>query len=284
MLKITKNSILSEEHSQEGIQIHDIIKDGCFPGHLTDEVTIEDNVTFADILIMLATVADEVDFIFVGPLSGLSIFDFLEELEHGPKLEDSVFKVEGLIVNRICEIIKYSNDETELIENLDFFGIGTDDEKNYVEYQLHFSPISMFADRPIQLDNTYEIIQHVATSTYIKNIDGTLDPVFDKVSLLHTQKPFTLFEVLDILFHTIAMYGAPDERDELRDAIFGEDSEQTHITNDKDPKFLIQEEIKELEKRKDECDKKEDYEKSAKFRDRIEELTEKLKNIKDENS
>jgi protein-arginine kinase activator protein McsA len=77
------------------------------------------------------------------------------------------------------------------------------------------------------------------------------------------------------MLHEISKYGTPEERQETRVNIFGAEGEPEKNETQSESSVLSQ--IKELERLEKEAVEKEDYEKSAMYRDRIFELKEKLK-------
>lgn len=288
MLRITKDTILSEQYFEGQNEIHDIINDGCFINHLGEEISIDSDVTLVDLLNILENISEEVELVFGASLSGCDLFPFIEEANSEP-LKEKQYLVEQLIFGRICEIVVFANNTSELMEDYDFYGTGKeyllDDNKIETEidkeFALEFAPLNFYSHVPIKLDNTFEIVQHISTSTYIKEANGSIRQVYDRVTLLKTNKIFTLYEFLDTILFEISKYGTPEERNELRTNIFG-DVVLTPDKIDNQTEKSIQSQIKELEKLEKDAAKKEDYEKSANYRDRINELKEKL-NKKDAN-
>lgn len=276
MLRITKESIFSEQFLFEDIEMHDILEDGCFINHLSEEVQIDANVTLKDLLNMLEIVQDEVDIVFGSSLGGNTIEPFLDEV-NSKSVKDNNYSVECLKFGRICELITYQSGETELIEDFDFYGYGVDLEtKTPKEYVLEFAPLNFYGNVPIILDNSYEIWQNVPTNTYIKEINGSVRPVFNKILVLKTNKVFTLYDFLDTILFEISKYGTPEERNQTKVNIFGTDVVAPDKDNVNSEDNLLSH-IKELEKLEKEAVQKEDYEKSATYRDKITEIKEKLK-------
>lgn len=268
MLKITKDSIFCEHYVEDQLEVHDIIENGCFSNHLNDTVYIEEDVTLKNILEHLDRRCDDVEIMFSSALGGLPLEPFLEEMRFGEKSNKDL---KNLYFGRTCEIIEYADNNTELIENLELYSIDAD----LKEYALEFSPVSYYTDVPIILDDTYEIVKHIPTSTFIKELDGSLKRVYDKRVILKTTKTFTFYEFLHSVLYEITKYGTPEERQEIRVNVFGEGAEleKNEIISENG----IQNHIKELERLEKEAVEKEDYEKSATYRDRISELKEKIK-------
>ena len=278
MLRITKESIFCEHYIDDSIQTHDVIEDGCFPNHLQDEIYIEKDVTLKDLLEHLEKRSESVETVFGSALGGLPLEPFLEEMRLSDKSNKNL---KHLVFGRTCEIVEYQDGSTELIEATELYTIGEDSQGQEKEFMLEFSPVSYYSDVPIVLDETYQIWQYIPTTTYIKESDGSLKRVFDKRSILKTVKTFTLFEFLHTVLYEISKYGTPSERDEVKTSLYGESAVEQEKSATQSEAGILQR-IQELERLEKDAVEKEEYEKSANYRDKILELKEKMKRQENE--
>jgi len=279
MLRITKESILCEHYVDEQIEIHDIIENGCFSNHLNDTIFVEEDVTLKNVLEHLEKRSEDVETIFGAALGGVPLEPFLDEMRFGTKSQKNL---KNLVFGRTCEIVEYSDGSTELLENIEIFSTGVGEKGENKEYMLEFSPISFYTDVPIVVDDTYQILQYIPTSTFIKEVDGSLKRIYDKKSVLKTTKTYTMYELLYALLYEISKYGTPEEREETRKNLYGDTTEPEK--NETVSESGVLNRIKELERLEKEAVESEEYEKSAKYRDKISDLKEKLKRTDNESS
>jgi len=184
--------------------------------HLTQECSIEDDVVFKDILMLLES---------------MDIYPFLSPLfTHGPWLKglvdeglipnlfDTEAPVDKIIIGWSCALQDDLYDDRSVLEScVNVYGVRNDSDETYA---LDFTPLYELADCKVILDDKVDIHDErkVTMEPRRKYLDSLSDEERGKESyypiMTETHKSFTLFEILYGLFWEFSFHGGPENREE----------------------------------------------------------------------
>lgn len=268
MVVITKEAIYIdyfENGNNMRIDIRDT--DGKITRFLGEVVFFEDGVTVVDFMKLLNEYEAELNVAFDHSLGGYGFAEFYAELSDEAEADDLLRCVEFAHEPSI--------EDSLLMCDTRFGAIGTDesaeDKEELQQFSVEISPISTYKNLEIVLNTLYRL-------THTELIDG--EEV--ETLLLEVHKPFKLYDIIHSFLYEISYYG----NKACRLAAF-EEFKNHMIARMKDAGDLkgpelarqIEKEIMELESELEGSVADEDYENSARLRDRISSLKkERVKN------
>jgi hypothetical protein len=224
--------------------------------YMDHAVAIVDGVTVRDLFNHIAKEKDLINTVFDCSLGGYELDLYLAELDI-PTKDDNILKY--AVFEHKAELV-----DDHLITDVRFSAVGShpEDPEIDVSYTLELSPINMYADLPVVIDDTYIVW------TTVNDGEGE-----EEVSMLDCQKSMTLYDIIGALLYEISYHGTPEMRksilDEVKKHILSEDNDSSLLT------MGVEDMIKDLETQLEISIQEEDYETSANIRDKIKELKNK---------
>lgn len=250
MIVIGKKSIHYEYYdSGLKVMVNILSSDVSIVRYMDDFVFLEEGVTVGDIFDILAAYEEDIDFAFDSSLGGYPFALYLNEIE------EKLVPDENLV---FAEFVHETSLGDNLVINPRFGAVGLDpDNKNMIPYSVELCPIASYKHLEVRLNTALRIF---------KKEEGDEE---DKI-LLETMKMFTLYDIIHALLYEVSYHGTPTIRktimDELTDAVF---SNKNAVPSGSEVIVKKDEEISKLKAELEESVKDEDYERSAKIRDKI---------------
>jgi hypothetical protein len=214
-------------------------------------VHIEEDVTVGDFFALLAREPETMDLVFDCSLGGHSFSEFIEESLSEPEPEP-MFRY--AIFEHICNI-----ETGELLHEVRFniFGLHPEDE-SLVEYSVELVPMNTYLHLGLSIDTIFSVSKFGDTEE-------------DDILLFEVNKPMTVYEVVSALLFEISYYGNAEGRSAVMDEYM---DEIMRLVEDGDHDIAL------LEQELDRSISMEDYETSAKIRDKINDLKRNRSNKK----
>lgn len=214
-------------------------------------VHIEEGVTVGDFFALLAREPETIDLVFDCSLGGHSFSEFIEESKAAADPEP-MFRY--AVFEHICNI-----ETGELLHEVRFniFGAHPEDD-SLVEYSVELVPMNTYLHLQLAIDTVFSVCK----------LGETED---DDILLFESNKPMTVYEIVSALLFEISYYGNADSRSAVMEEYVGE---IMRLVEDGDHDIAL------LEQELDRSISMEDYETSAKIRDKINDLKRNRSNKK----
>lgn len=203
MIKITKDNLYYLEFigdKEKEVRIDEL------PMYLSEEIDIEEGVTFSTIFDLLIANREIFNIIFYSVTSGFNIDLYIDDYISDPKDNKPETQITYLEVNRNFEHnIFDGSDEWEYYYSL--HGISTDED---IAYSIALSPLNEIKSIPIKVNKELNIV----TDTGIELSETTI--FSDKFKSIHVaQIPITLFNFLGAILNEITFHGTSENKVEF---------------------------------------------------------------------
>ena len=244
MLRITKKSIFFEfvevVDGKESTSVLDVFQTNLgIVSYLNFQATIEDDVTVEDMFKHIAKTPEAIDFAFDSSLGGHALKPYIDEMSI-PTDPDK-----NLVYLEIAHEMDPMVEDGELFDIRRFRGVAKDGDI----YSVELSPIASYKKLPLKLNTSYILFDD----------EGNV--------VLETYKLFTLHDIIHAMLYEVSYHGEPSAREEIFNEVVSKHKKTVSAESSE------QETVDSLTKALMKVVEAEDYEKAAKIRDRIRQMS-----------
>ena len=144
---------------------------------------------------------------FFGEMAKCNYEAFYEEINKPAPPQDKddyTQKIQYILVSRIAEF--QNKEETEITEYFNVNGKNDDETDEYGNYAIEFTPVSLLANKPIKINDTFELRRSM-------HKDRSMPVIFSY------KKPLYFLDIIWAILWEISFLGLPEKRDKEKEKL-----------------------------------------------------------------